>query len=337
MKICVYGAGAIGGYMGAQLARAGADVSFVARGPHLAAMQANGVRLQIDGQEHTVKVRCTNNPAELGPQDYVIIALKAHSVPGVVDLIAPLLGPDTAVVTAVNGLPYWYFYNHGGELAGTTLQSIDPGGKQWKVLGPERAIGCVLLPAAEIAEPGVIKHVYGKKFPIGEPSGEVTPRLQAFHDIMAAADMEAPMRNNIRDEIWLKLWGNLCFNPISALTGATLDVLTSDPGTRALSKSMMLEAKAIGDKIGVNFRVDVEKRINGAGAVGAHKTSMLMDCEAGRPMEIDPLMTVVQEIGRLVHVETPMLDAVLALIKLREGVNQGTAVAQPPTETQKAA
>jgi 2-dehydropantoate 2-reductase len=300
-------------------------------------MQANGVRLQIDGEEHTVKVRCTNNPAELGPQDYVIIALKAHSVPSVVDLMPPLLGPNTSVVTAVNGLPYWYFYNHGGALAGTTLQSVDPGGKQWNVLGPERAIGCVLLPAAEIAEPGVIKHVYGKKFPIGEPSGEITPRLQAFHDIMAAANMEAPMRDNIRDEIWLKLWGNLCFNPISALTHATLDVLTSDPGTRALSKAMMLEAKAIGDKIGVNFRVDVEKRINGAGAVGAHKTSMLMDCEAGRPMEIDPLMTVVQEIGRLVHVETPMLDAVLALIKLREGVNQGTAKPRAPVETQKAA
>jgi 2-dehydropantoate 2-reductase len=323
--------------MGAQLARAGADVSFVARGPHLAAMQANGVRLQIDGEEHTVKVRCTNNPAELGPQDYVIIALKAHSVPGVVDLMPPLLGPNTSVVTAVNGLPYWYFYKHGGDLAGTTLQSVDPGGKQWNVLGPERAIGCVLLPAAEIAEPGVIKHVYGKKFPIGEPSGEITPRLQAFHDIMAAADMEAPMRENIRDEIWLKLWGNLCFNPISALTHATLDVLTSDPGTRALSKAMMLEAKDIGDKIGVNFRVDVEKRINGAGAVGAHKTSMLMDCEAGRPMEIDPLMSVVQEIGRLVKVDTPMIDAVLALIKLREAVNQGTAQPRPLTETQKAA
>ena len=337
MKICVYGAGAIGGYMGAQLARAGAEVSFVARGPHLAAMQANGVRLQVDGEEHTVKVRCTNNPAELGPQDYVIIALKAHSVPGVVDLMPPLLGPDTAVVTAVNGLPYWYFHEHGGEFAGTTLQSVDPGGKQWNVLGPERAIGCVLLPAAEISEPGVIKHVYGKKFPIGEPNGKITPRLQAFHDIMAAADMEAPMRNNIRDEIWLKLWGNLCFNPISALTHATLDVLTSDPGTRALSKAMMLEAKDIGDKIGVNFRVDVEKRINGAGAVGAHKTSMLMDCEAGRPMEIDPLMSVVQEIGRLVKVDTPMIDAVLALIKLREAVNQGTAQPRPLTETQKAA
>jgi 2-dehydropantoate 2-reductase len=304
--------------MGAQLARAGADVSFVARGPHLAAMQANGVRLQIDGQEHTVKVRCTNNPAELGPQDYVIIALKAHSVPGVVDLIAPLLGPDTAVVTAVNGLPYWYFYNHGGELAGTTLQAVDPGGKQWKVLGPERAIGCVLYPAAEIVEPGVIKHVYGKKFPIGEPSGERTPRIQQLHEIMQAAGFEAPIRENIRDEIWLKLWGNLCFNPISALTHATLDVITSDPGTRAVSRTMMLEAKRIAEQFGVHFRVDVERRIDGAGAVGAHKTSTLVDLENRRPMEIDPLLTVVQEMGRLVAEPTPTIDVVLALIKLRE-------------------
>ena len=343
MKICIYGAGAIGGYMGAQLARAGADVSFVARGPHLAAMQARGVRLQIDGEEHTVKVRCTNNPAELGPQDYVVIALKAHSVPGVVDQIPPLLGPDTAVVTAVNGLPYWYFHEHGGGLAGTTLESVDPGGRQWQILGPERAIGCVLNPAAEIAEPGVIRHVYGKKFPIGEPSGETTPRLKAFQDIMAAGDMEAPIRDNIRDEIWLKLWGNLCFNPISALTGATLDVLTSDPAVRALSRQMMVEAQGIAEQLGVHFRVDVERRINGAGAVGAHKTSMLMDCEAGRPMEIDPLLTVVQEIGRKLAVDTPMIDAVLALIKLREGVNQGTARAnggksgESFTQPQKAA
>jgi 2-dehydropantoate 2-reductase len=287
-------------------------------------MQANGVRLQIDGEEHTVKVRCTNSPAELGPQDYVIIALKAHSVPGVVDQILPLLGPDTAVVTAVNGLPYWYFHNHGGALSGATLDSVDPGGRQWRILGPERAIGCVLNPAAEIVEPGVIRHVYGKKFPIGEPSGQVTPRLRAFHDIMTAADMEAPMRNNIRDDIWLKLWGNLCFNPISALTGATLDVLTSDPAVRALSRQMMMEAQGIAEQIGVHFRVDVEKRINGAGAVGAHKTSMLMDCEARRPMEIDPIVTVVQEVGRKLNSQTPMIDAILALITLRERVNQGT-------------
>ncbi len=325
MKICVYGAGAIGAYLGAQLASAGAEVSFVARGPHLVAMQKSGVRLQADGGERVVKVRCASDPRELGPQDYVIVALKAHSVPGVVDLMRPLLGPDTAIVTAVNGIPYWYFYKHGGEFAGTRLASVDPDGKQWDVLGPERAIGCVVYPAAEIVEPGVIRHVYGKKFPIGEPSGERSDRIQRLHDIMNAADLDAPIRDNIRDEIWLKLWGNLCFNPISALTHATLDVITSNPATRAVSKTMMLEAKAIADRFGVHFRVDVERRIDGAGAVGAHKTSMLQDLEANRPMEIDPLLTVVQEMGRLVGQATPTIDTVVALIKLRERIAQ-----QPP-------
>lgn len=318
MKICVFGAGAIGGYMGVLLSRAGADVSFVARGPHLQAMKANGAKLEIDGQEIVAKVNCTSDPRELGEQDYVIITLKGHSVPGVVEAMQPLLGKHTAIVTGVNGIPYWYFYQHGGAYAGTTLESIDPGGKQWKLLGPERAIGCVLYPAAEIVAPGVIKHVYGKKFPLGEPSGEKTQRIQDLSEMMVAAGMEAPIRNNIRDEIWLKLWGNLCFNPISALTHATLDIITSDPATRALSRAMMMEAKAIGDKLGVNFRVDVEKRIDGAGAVGAHKTSMLQDLEHGRPMEIDPLLTVVQEMGKLVGVATPMCDVVLGLIKQRE-------------------
>ncbi|MCA3184812.1 MAG: 2-dehydropantoate 2-reductase, partial [Cupriavidus sp.] len=211
MKICIYGAGAIGGYMGAQLALAGADVSFIARGPHLAAMQANGVRLQIEGEERVAKVRCSSDPRELGPQDYVFITLKAHQVPGVVDLMQPLLGPETAVVTGVNGIPYWYFHKHGGEFAGRTLESVDPGGKQWQGLGPERAIGCVLYPAAEIVAPGVIKHVYGKKFPIGEPDGTRSDRVTHLSEMMAKADLDAPVRDNIRDEIWLKLWGNLCF------------------------------------------------------------------------------------------------------------------------------
>lgn len=329
MKICVYGAGAIGAYLGAQLASAGADVSFVARGPHLAAMQSKGVRLQIDGTERTVKVRCSSDPRELGVQDYVIIALKAHSVPGVVGAMQPLFGPKTAIVTAVNGIPYWYFYKHGGEFADTTLDSIDPGGKQWQQLGPERAIGCVVYPAAEITEPGVIRHVYGKKFPIGEPSGERTERVQKLHEIMVAADLDAPIRDNIRDEIWLKLWGNLCFNPISALTHATLDVITSNTATRDVSRTMMLEAKSIAERFGVHFRVDVEKRINGAGAVGAHKTSMLQDLEAHRPMEIDPLLTVVQEMGRLVGQATPTIDTVLALIKLREQIAQHVPTPAP--------
>ena len=341
MKICIYGAGAIGGYMGAQLALAGADVSFIARGPHLAAMQANGVRLQIEGEERVAKVRCSSDPRELGPQDYVFITLKAHQVPGVVDLMQPLLGPETAVVTGVNGIPYWYFHKHGGEFAGRTLESVDPGGKQWQGLGPERAIGCVLYPAAEIVAPGVIKHVYGKKFPIGEPDGTRSDRVTRLSEMMAKADLDAPVRDNIRDEIWLKLWGNLCFNPISALTHGTLDIITSDPATRALSKQMMLEAKDIAERFGVHFRVDVERRIDGAGAVGAHKTSMLQDLEAGRAMEIDPLLTVVQEMGRMIAQPTPMIDAVLGLIKQRDRMAQATLAANAapaaPVKVAKAA
>ncbi len=317
MKVCIYGAGAIGGYMGALMHRAGAEVSFVARGAHLNAMRRNGVRVLLDDEEVVAHPRCTDDPAELGPQDYVVIALKAHSVPGVVDAMEPLLGNDTGIVTAVNGIPYWYFYRHGGAHEGATLGSIDPGGRQWSVLRPERAIGCVVYPATEVVEPGVIKHIYGDKFPLGEPSGERTERVARLSGMMQAAGLRAPVLDNIRDEIWLKLWGNLCFNPISALTHATLDVIASDAGTRAVAKAMMLEAKAIGDRIGISFRVDVERRIDGAGAVGAHRTSMLQDLERGRPMEIDPLVTVVQEMGQLVGVPTPTIDVVLALVRQR--------------------
>lgn len=337
MKICIYGAGAIGGYLGVQLAHAGADVSLVARGPHLAAMREHGLKLLIDGEERVAQLRCTDDPRELGPQDYVIIALKAHSVPAVLDAMQPLIGPNTAVVTAVNGIPYWYFYKHGGALEGTTLESIDPGGRQWRQLGPERAIGCVVYPATEVVAPGVIQHVYGNKFPLGEASGERTERVEKLSQLMTASGLDAPIRENIRDEIWLKLWGNLCFNPISALTHGTLDIIASDPGTRAIARAMMLEAKAIGDKFGVHFRVDVERRINGAGAVGAHKTSMLQDLERGRAMEIDPLVSVVQEMGRLANVPTPTLDVVLALIKQREFMTQPDAVAAAQARLAKAA
>jgi 2-dehydropantoate 2-reductase len=317
MKICIYGAGAIGGYMGVQLARAGAEVSLVARGPHLEAMKKNGLKLIIDGEERVEHLNCTNDPKDLGPQDYVIIALKAHSVPNVVDAMQPLLGNDTSVVTAVNGVPYWYFYKFGGAYEGRTLETIDPGAKQWQALRPERAIGCIVYPATEVVEPGVIQHVYGDKFPIGEPSGEKTARIEKLSEVMNAGGLRAPVMENIRDELWLKLWGNLCFNPISALTHATLDIIASDPGTRAVAKAMMLEAQDIATKQGVHFRVDVERRINGAGAVGAHKTSMLQDLERGRPMEIEPLVTVVQEMGRMMDVPTPTLDVVLALIQQR--------------------
>lgn len=317
MKVCIYGAGAIGGYVGVQLKRAGVDVSLVARGAHLEAMKTNGLKLLIDGEERVEHIPCSDNPAELGPQDYVIVALKGHSVPGVVDAMQPLLGNDTAVVTAVNGVPYWYYYKHGDQLEGRTLESVDPGGKQWAGLRPERAIGCIVYPATEVVAPGVIQHVYGDKFPLGEPSGEITDRVTKLSEAFAAGGLRAPVLPNIRDELWLKLWGNLCFNPISALTHATLDTIASDPGTRAVAKSMMLEAQEIAIQSGVNFRVGVERRIDGAGAVGAHKTSMLQDLERSRAMEIDPLVTVVQEMGRLAGIPTPTIDIVLALVRQR--------------------
>jgi 2-dehydropantoate 2-reductase len=317
MKICIYGAGAIGGYLGVQLARAGADVSLVARGAHLAAMRERGLTLLAGEEKHIVYPRCTDDPSELGVQDYIIITLKAHSITGVIEKMQPLLGPHTRIVTAVNGIPYWYFHKHGGDYENSTLESIDPGGRQWRELGAERAIGCIVYPATEIEAPGVIRHVYGNNFPLGEPSGEITPDVQRLADLFVAAGLKAPVLDRIRDEIWLKLWGNVCFNPISALTHATLDVICTDPATRALSRAIMMETQVIAETFGVKFRVDVERRIEGARKVGAHKTSMLQDLERGRPMEIDPLVTVVQEMGRLTGIATPALDSVLAMVTQR--------------------
>ena len=317
-KIAIYGAGAIGGFLGVQLSLAGYDVSLIARGAHLKAMKKNGLKLLIDGEERIAKdCFCTDDPAEAGPQDYVIVGLKSHQAYDAAGRFKPMLGPDTAVVTAMNGVPWWYFHKLKGPYENYHLDSVDPGSWQWKTLGPERAIGCVVYPATEIIEPGVIKHVYGNKFTLGEPSGETTGRIQILSDAMNASGLKAPIRDNIRDDIWIKLWGNLCFNPISALTGATLDVVATEPATRILARSMMMEAQAVGEALGVHFRVDVHRRINGAADVGPHKTSMLQDLENGKPMEIDALVTSVQEMGRLVGVETPYIDAVLGLIQQR--------------------
>jgi 2-dehydropantoate 2-reductase len=261
----------------------------------------------------------------------VIVCLKAHSITGVIEAMQPLLGPRTRIVTAVNGIPYWYFYKHGGSFEGSTLESIDPGGRQWRELGPQRAIGCIVYPATEIEAPGVIRHVYGDRFPLGEPSGERSADVERLSALFVAAGMQAPVLDRIRDEIWLKLWGNVCLNPISALTHATLDVICSDPATRALSKAIMLETQAIAETFGVKFRVDVERRIEGARKVGAHKTSMLQDLERGRPMEIDPLVTVVQEMGRLTRIPTPALDTVLALVAQRAKIAGLYGIA-PPVE-----
>ncbi len=318
MKICVFGAGAIGGYMGVKLAQAGADVSLVARGPHLAAMQANGLKLIEEGGEETVvQVTASEDPAEIGVQDYVIVTLKAHSVPGVVDRMQPLIGPDTTIVSGVNGVPWWYFHKIGGDLEGTRLESVDPGNKQWDGFGPDRVLGCVVYPAAEVIEPGVIKHIEGNRFSLGEPDGSKSERALALSKALSEAGLKAPVRPRLRDEIWVKLWGNLSFNPISALTHATLDVLCTDPGTRAVAKGMMLEAQTVAEKLGVKFPIDVEKRIDGGAAVGAHRTSMLQDLDQGRPMEIDALIGSVQELGRVTGTPTPTIDTVLALVQLR--------------------
>jgi len=325
MRICIVGAGAIGGYMGAKLAQAGADVSLVARGPHLAAMREHGLTLIEDGERSTLPVTASEDPAELGPQDYVIVTLKAHSVPPMVTRMQPLLGPETTVVMAVNGVPWWYFHGLEGPYENLRLETVDPGGVQWDGIGPERVLGCVVYPAAEVPEPGVIRHIEGNRFSLGEPSGEKTRRAQALSEVLGKAGLRAPVRPKIRDELWVKLWGNLSFNPISALTTATLDVLCTDDdprdgGTRAVARNMMLEAQAIAETLGVRFPVDVDKRIEGGAKVGAHKTSMLQDLERGRPMEIDALVTAVQEMGRRVEVPTPTIDTVLALVRLRARV-----------------
>jgi len=320
MRIGIYGAGAIGGWLGVELALAGQDVTLIARGPHLEAMQKDGLKLLIDGEERMAHPRCVEDPAEAGEQDYVIITLKAHSMPGIVDSIQPLLGPDTAIVTGVNGIPWWYFYKLEGPWENTKLESVDPGGRFWDAVGPERAIGFVVYPAAEIAEPGVIRHIEGDRYTMGEPDGQPSERTDKLCAALQDAGFTARVRNNIRDDIWVKLWGNLCFNPISALTLATLDKVAGEDGTGHVCRLMMEEAQAIGEKLGARFRVSIDRRLAGGAAVGAHKTSMLQDLELGRPMEIDALVTVVQELGRLVDVPTPTIDIVLALIQQRARV-----------------
>ncbi|MEC7245333.1 MAG: 2-dehydropantoate 2-reductase, partial [Pseudomonadota bacterium] len=268
-KICIYGAGAIGGYMAACLDRAGAEVSLIARGPHLAAIREKGLRLIKDGQQSEHRLRATDNPAELGEQDYIILALKAHGIPHIIDQMKPLLGEDTAIVSAVNGLPWWYFYhaNTGTVLDNQPLQSVDPGGRIYGEIGAERAIGCVVYPACEIAEPGVIQHMDGERFSLGEPSGEASERVKTLSQLLIAGGLKAPQKKRIRDEIWIKLWGNCSFNPVSALTGASLDEIGNDPACRHLVHSIMAECQQIGEAIGVRFNVSIEDRIDGAARI----------------------------------------------------------------------
>lgn len=324
MKICIYGAGAIGAYLGARLIEAGCEVTLIARGPHLQAMRENGLTLQTGDEQQTLQVNCTDNPAEVGPQDYVVVTLKAHSVAPIVEQVLPLLGPDTPIVTAQNGVLWWYFHGLPGPWENHQLDTADTDGLIWKTLGPERAIGCVVYPSCEIVEPGVVRHLDGDRFMLGEPDGSKSERVVALADAFSSAGLKAPVRKKIRDDIWFKLLGNATFNPVSVLTGGTLEQMCRDPGVRAVICGMMHEAQRVADRLGVKFVMDIEKRINGAENVGAHKTSMLQDFDQGRPLEIDALVASVSELGRLVDVPTPTLDAVLSMVLLKmQGINAG--------------
>jgi 2-dehydropantoate 2-reductase len=313
MKICIFGAGAIGGYLAVMLKSGGADISVVARGDHLAAIKSRGLTLISDNGEQTIEIPATADPAELGPQDYVIVALKAHQAWEAAESMKPLLGPETVVVTAQNGVPWWYFHGLPGQFTNMRLESVDPGDRQWRAIGPERVLGCTVYIASEVKEPGVVKHLYGENFGLGEPNRKETERVKALAGAFEKGRMKARIYPEIRNDIWLKLWGNLCFNPISALTRAPLDVIALDPATRSVARNMMSEAERIGRRLGVHFRVDIERRINSAAQLKGHRTSMLQDLESGKSLELDALLGAVQEMARMVDLDTPYIDCVMGL------------------------
>jgi len=317
MKICVVGAGAIGGLLAVKLAHSGHEVSVVVRGANLGAVRAHGMRLRLqDGSESCARVQASDRIAELGPQDVVILAMKAHQLAAVAAEIPLLLGADTVIVTAQNGVPWWYFHKHGGTHEGQRVEAVDPGGVVSAALPIERIIGCIVYPACDMVEPGVIRHIEGNRFSLGELDGASTPRIRALAYAMRAAGFKTPISSDIRSELWIKLWGNLSFNPISALSHATLADICAYAPSRELAAAMMREAQSIGEHLGVNFKVTLEQRIDGAAAVGQHKTSMLQDLEAGRPLELAALVGSVLDMARLTGTPTPTISAVYALASL---------------------
>jgi 2-dehydropantoate 2-reductase len=318
MKFAVVGAGAIGGYLGARLAIAGEEVTFIARNRNLAAINANGFRLiEEDGSEqHTRAVRAVQSMADAGPQDVVLLTVKAHQVIDLLPGLRDLFGPQTLVVTMINGIPWWYFQGLAGPQQGRGLDSVDPGGQLAAAIEPGRIIGSIVYPAAELLEPGVVKVVEGNRFTIGELNGERTERIDALSQALIRAGFKAPVSKDIRSELWVKLWGNLSFNPISALTHATLEDICRFPASRALAAGMMAEAQKVAEALGVRFRISLDQRIAGAEAVGAHKTSMLQDVEAGRAPEIAALVGAVVELGRITGVPTPQIEAIYGAMQL---------------------
>src|SRR5437016_5143768 len=316
MKFAVVGAGAIGAFAGAMLAKAGEDVTLVARGPHLRAMQEHGVRVRGVVGNFDAHVTATDDPATIGKVDVVLLTLKAHSLTAMAPRLAPLIGPETSVVSMQNGIPWWYFYRHGGEWEGRQLESVDPGGEIAKNIDPPRVIGCVVYPSASISEPGIIEHIEGTRFAIGEPDGSKSERCRKIADAFIKAGLRCPIRTNIRHDMWVKLMGNVAYNPISALTRATLIEIVQCADTRQLAASIMAEAESVAQRLGIEMGVSIEQRLEGAQKVGHHKTSMLQDLESGRPMELEAIVGAVVELGDRMLLPLPCTKAVYACVKL---------------------
>jgi 2-dehydropantoate 2-reductase len=326
MRIAIVGVGAIGGLLAAALARAGEEVSVVARGAHLAAIRENGLKLIDANAEYVARLRASDRLSDLGPQDCIVLGVKAHQVGAVAEQVAAALQPQTTILTAQNGIPWWYFHKSGGAHEGRRLESVDPGGRIAATLPFDRLVGSVVYPAGEIAAPGVIRHVEGNRFSLGEPDGTTSARATALSEALTRAGFKAPVVSDIRAEIWMKLWGNATLNPVSALTRTTLSDILSFAPTRALIADMMAEVRSVGEAHGIRFRLSIEKRIAGAEAIGAHKTSMLQDVEAGRAPEIEALVGSVLEMGRIAGVECPRLATVYAMVR------RLTEAATPPSQ-----
>jgi 2-dehydropantoate 2-reductase len=316
MKFAIVGAGAIGAFAGAMLARAGEDVTLIARGPHLRAMQEHGVRVRGALGSFDARVSATDDPATVGAVDVVLLTLKAHSLTAMAPRLAPLIGAETSVVSAQNGIPWWYFYRHGGEWEGSQLESVDPGGVITRSIDPARVIGCVIYPSAIITEPGIIEHIEGTRFAIGEPDGSKSKRCRRIADSFIKAGLRCPVRTNIRHDMWVKLMGNVAYNPISALTRATLIEIVQCPDTRELAAAIMTEAESVARKLGIDIGVSIEQRLEGAEKVGHHKTSMLQDVDAGRPMELEAIVGAVVELGNKMGLSLPYTNSVYACVKL---------------------
>jgi 2-dehydropantoate 2-reductase len=317
MRICVFGAGAIGGVVAARLALAGRSVSVVARGPHLDAIQREGLQLNDKSGRRRAEIEATSDAASLGTQDVVVLALKAHGLAAAAESVARVLGPETVLVAAQNGIPWWYFHRHGGPLDGAALDSVDPGGKLQRLLPPSQALGCVVYLAAAVPKPGVIDHSSGERFILGEPDGSASTRLERVATLLRDAGFTAETTDRIRDALWVKLWGNLSMNPLSVLTRSTMAGILADPLVLPVCREIMREAQEVGERLGVRFTSTIDQRLEAARSLGAFKTSMLQDLEAGRPLELDALVGAVAELGRRAGVATPLIDAVYALARLR--------------------